>query len=270
MHRTSFVATVATAATLAALALVGSGGASPSGGPLVITAVDNAYRLSTATVDGTVVTVHYRNAGKQLHEFAFGRVNAGHTLADVLSAYSKGKEVAWLHDLGGPGPVTPGANITVTRILQPGTYLVFDGTPSPSGVPHWKLGMARTFTVTGRTATALPRADAVITAQAKRFVVPALRGGRQTIELRNRSGAGRGFMLASLNPGKSEADVNRWTKQIESTGKLPTGPLPMTLLGAMQTIPSGTSVYVTLTLQAGRTYHLSDDESGIAADFTPR
>jgi hypothetical protein len=37
----------------------------------------------------------------------------------------------------------------------------------------------------------------------------------------------------------------------------------------MQTIPSGTSVFLTVTLEAGRLYHLTDDESGIEAEFTP-
>ncbi len=44
----------------------------------------------------------------------------------------------------------------------------------------------------------------------------------------------------------------------------------MTLLGAMQTIPSGTSVYLTVSLEAGRLYRLEDDESGTQAQFTPR
>jgi hypothetical protein len=38
----------------------------------------------------------------------------------------------------------------------------------------------------------------------------------------------------------------------------------------MQTIPSGTSVYLTIRLDAGRRYELSDDESGLQATFTPR
>ena len=110
----------------------------------------------------------------------------------------------------------------------------------------------------------------MITATKKGFVVPAIGAGTQTIELRNRAGAGRGFLLATLNPGKTQADVARWTKQIESTGKQPRGPMPMTLLGATQTIPSGTSVFVTVKLDAGRGYHVSDDESGAEAAFTPR
>ena len=237
--------------------------------PIAVDAVDYAYAMPNV-VKGGVVAMRFRNRGKEPHEFAFGRIDAGHTLAQALRATDQGKNVAWLHDLGGPGILTPRADLTITRNLAPGTYFFLCGVPNTKGVPHSKLGMARSFTVTGDSGERLPKPDAVITAGTKRFDVPQLAAGRQTIELRNRSGAGRGFMLATINPGKTEADVGRWTKSIESTGKLPKGPLPMTLLGAMQTIPSGTSVYLTVTLEAGRSYHISDDESGIQADFTPK
>jgi hypothetical protein len=266
MPRTLLCSLAVSLCALAAVGIVGAGTQTP----LTVTAVDSAYRMPRTTVAGGVVAIRFRNGGEELHEFAFGRIGAGHTLAEALRAAARGKEPGWLKDLGGPGPMTPGAEITVTRTLAPGTYFVFDGTPNSSGVPHWKLGMSRSFTVSGRSRAELPKADVVVTALAKRYVVPVLHGGRQTIELRNRSGAGRGFMLASLNPGKTLADVEGWTKEIESTGRLPKRPVPMTLLGAMQTIPTGTSVFVTLTLEAGRSYHLSDDESGIQADLTPR
>lgn len=238
-------------------------------GPVDVDAVDYAYAMPNV-VKGGVVTMRFRNRGREIHEFAFGRIDDGHTLAQWLRAFEQRRDVSWAHDLGGPGILTPGADLTVTRKLAPGTYFFICAVPNHEGVAHLKLGMARTFTVTGDSGARLPTADAVITAAKRSFAIPQLRAGRQTIELRNRSGAGRGFMLATLNPGKTEADVNRWTKSIESTGKLPAGPVPMTLLGAMQTIPSGTSVFVTVKLEAGRRYHLSDDESGIQADFTPR
>lgn len=103
-----------------------------------------------------------------------------------------------------------------------------------------------------------------------RFVVPRLHAGRQTIELRNRAGSGRGFVIATINPGKTKADVDRWIKSLETTGRQPLTPVPATLLGAMQTIPRGTSVFLTVDLEAGREYRLSDDESGAQARVTPR
>lgn len=256
---------------VAMLVLAGSGPAarvvSPT--PISVDAVDYAYAMPSV-VKGGVVAMRFRNRGKEFHEFAFGRIDKGHTLAQALRAYDQGKRVGWLHDLGGPGILTVGADITITRTLGPGTYYFFCALPNRKGISHVKLGMARAFRVAGDSGARLPTADAVITAEKKEFIVPQLRSGVQTIELRNRSGSGRGFELATLNPGKTQADVSRWVKSIEKTGKLPAGPMPMTLLGAMQTIPTGTSVFVTVKLEAGRLYNVSDDESGIRASFTPR
>ena len=256
---------------LGALAASGLGAAAreTAPAPISVDAVDYAYTMPT-TVKGGVVAMRFRNEGKELHEFAFGRIDAGHTLAEARRSFETGKESSWLHDLGGPGLLTQGSEIEITRTLRPATYFFLCGIPDHTGVSHLKRGMLRSFTVVGDSGRTLPAADAVFTAGKKRFFVPKLKAGSQTIELRNRAGAGRGFQLTTINPGKTEADVNRWVKVIETTGKQPRSPMPFTILGAMQTIPSGTSVYLKLDLEAGRSYHLSDDESGIQANFTPR
>lgn len=256
---------------LGALATAGLGVAARETAPTPVTvdAVDYAYAMPT-TVKGGVVTMRFRNKGRELHEFAFGRIDPGHTLAEARRSFETGKETSWLHDLGGPGLLTQGSEIEITRVLRPGTYFFLCGIPDHKGVSHLKRGMLRSFTVVGDSGRTLPTPDAVITAGKKRFFVPKLSAGSQTIELRNRAGAGRGFQLTTINPGKTEADVDRWVKVIETTGKQPRRPMPFTILGAMQTIPSGTSVYLKLNLEAGRSYHLSDDESGIQANFAPR
>ncbi|MEO5634772.1 hypothetical protein [Gaiella sp.] len=256
---------------IAALAASGLSAAAPgtASAPVTVDAVDYAYAMPT-TVKGGVVAMRFRNKGRELHEFAFGRIDPGHTLAEARRSFETGKDTPWLHDLGGPGLLTRGSEIEITRVLRPGTYFFLCGIPDHKGVSHLERGMLRSFTVVGDSGRKLPAANAVITAGKRRFFVPQLSAGSQTIELRNRAGAGRGFQLTSINPGKTEADVNRWAKAIETTGKQPRGPMPFTILGAMQTIPSGTSVYLKLDLEAGRSYHLSDDESGIEADFTPR
>ena len=256
---------------LAALAATGFAAAARTSAPapVVVDAVDYAYAMPS-TVKGGVVAMRFRNKGKELHEFAFGRIDAGHTLAEARRSFETGKESSWLHDLGGPGLLTQGSEIEITRTLRPGTYFFLCGIPNHKGVSHLKLGMLRSFTVVGDSGRSLPTADAVITAGKKRFFVPKLKAGPQTIELRNRAGAGRGFQLTTINPGTTKADADRWVKVIETTGKQPRSPSPVTILGAMQTIPSGTSVYLTVKLEAGRSYHISDDESGVQADFTPR
>jgi hypothetical protein len=248
---------------------VGVAARSSSPAPIQVSVTEHGY-VMPAVINGGVVTMRFRNAGKELHEFAMGRIDKGHTFAQALRAFEQNKEVSWLHDVAGPGVMTPGAEITITRQLAPGTYFFVDAVPNTRGVSFEKLGGRKAFRLTGDSGAQLPKADAVITAEKKRFVIPRLSAGVQTIELRNRAGSGRGFNLATLNPGKTQADVERWVKPLDSGGAQPRTPAPMTLLGAMQTIPSGTSVYLTVKLEVGRTYHLSDDESGVQAEFTPR
>ena len=86
----------------------------------------------------------------------------------------------------------------------------------------------------------------------------------RTIELRNDADEGRGFLLVHFAPGKTFADVEAWG---ESGFK---DPAPATFHGAIQTIPPGTSVFVTADLESGATYTVLDDESGDKAEFTPR
>ena len=250
----------------------GAFGASASSSPpstVSVKAVDYAFVMPNV-VKGGVVEMRFRNAGKELHEFGFGRIDNGHTLAQVIDAFDQHKQAAWLHDLGGPGLLTPGAQITLSRKLPPGKYFFVDAVPNTEGIPHYKLGMLRAFTIRGNSGAHLPTADAVITAEKTRFAIPQLHAGSQTIELRNRSGSGREFRLVTLNPGKTQADIDRWAKAIETTGRLPRTPVPATFLGAVLTIRNGTSVYLTVNLEAGRSYHLSDDGSRLEAQFRPR
>ena len=258
---------------LSALALVVTTSAtartSANDGPVDVTATDHGY-VMPARIRGGVVRMRFHATGTEPHEFAFGRIDGGHTLKEALSAIRSGKEVAWLHDLAGPPLLTPGATIEITRTLKPGRYAFLDFFPSGTGVSHVDLGLARAFTVSGSTSARLPTPDAVITARKARFDVPALRSGTTTIELRNRSGTGRGFILTSLRSGFTTADAERWIAAIDKAGKPAAGPIPFDAYGAIQTIPSGTSVFLTIRLEKNRPYRLMDDESGITTTFTPR
>ena len=237
--------------------------------PVEVDAVDYAYVMPDE-IEGGVVSMRFRNTGKELHEFAFVRLGEGHTVDDVLAALEKsGDDLAWMTDMAGPPFLTPATEITITRQLEPGRYAFLCYLPNSKGEPHVQLGMTREFTVVGDSGAQLPRPEAVVTAERKRFIVPKLRAGKQTIELRNASGGERGFMLTTFNPGETKADVGRWFEKVGSTGRATRTPPPLTFLGAMQSIPSGTSVFLTINLEAGRTYHLVDDESGIEAKFTP-
>lgn len=276
MFRALLVATLAAGLVTGAAGCGDDDGAADTAGAaapaaVAATVTDTTYEVP-ARITGGVVAMRFRNEGTVIHEFALGRVGGGHTAAEAVAALTgaDGGPPAYLRDIAGPGILTPGAEITITRTLAPGEYVMFDAVPDRTGAPGSARGLVAGFTVAGDTGAAPPAVDAVVTAGPDGFDVPPIAPGTRTIELRNAAGADRGFMLASLAAGMTEADVGRWGGQIESTGRLPAEPFPGILLGAIQSIPDGTSVYLTADLEAGRSYHLSDDGSGDAADFTPR
>lgn len=111
--------------------------------------VDEHAYVMPGVIKGGVVSMRFRNIGKELHEFAMGRIDEGHSFSAALRAFEQHKEARWLHDVAGPGILTPGAEITITRKLSPGSYFFIDGLPNTSGIPFEKLGVRRAFTVTG-------------------------------------------------------------------------------------------------------------------------
>ncbi len=247
-----------------ALAVAGCGGidtATPA--PITVDGADYAYVMPD-TIEGGVVAMRFRNVGKELHEFAFGRIDGDHTIDEAIEdLFASDGDVPYLTDLGGPPLLSPGEEITITRKLEPGTYGLLCFVPNADGELHLRLGMKRQFQVVGDTEAALPSPDAVITATANGFEVPEIEAGTRTIELRNESGKDREWVLTAYAPGNTAKDVDVWAE-----GGLK-GEAPAIFHGAMQSIPTGTSVFATLALEAGTIYTLEDLESGLRAEIRP-
>jgi uncharacterized cupredoxin-like copper-binding protein len=242
-----------------ALASCGDDG---GGDGITVTATEYAYDMPDQ-VDGGVVKMNFVNEGAVPHEFALTRLDEGKTLADVDAVLKAGKEPpSWAHDVAGVPPMTTGAEVSITRDLQAGTYAFLCFIPTEGGKTHYDLGMKHEFTVEGDSGEQPPEADGVITAGEDSFDVPEVTAGSQTLELRNGASEPREFNLASLNPGKTRADAGAWFRSGFS------GEAPLQLLGAMQSIPPDTSVFLTADFEAGRTYVVSDQENGIQQEFT--
>jgi hypothetical protein len=214
-------------------------------------------------VTGGVITFEMANIGGLPHEFAFGRLEEGTEPEDVLQAIEKGREPEGVDDLAGVPALSPQGNMSMARDLEPGTYGFVCFFPSPEGKPHVALGMIKFFEVSGESEAALPEPDATIVATDEGFEVPEISAGRQTLELRNDGKKPHEFALFSLQPGKKERDIDRWF------GSGLKGDPPAVFPGGMQSIDPGTSVFVTVELEAGRTYQLQDFEAGLQAEITP-
>jgi uncharacterized cupredoxin-like copper-binding protein len=255
------VLTVSLVSAIASLALASCGDDGESEG-ITVSATEYAYDMPDR-VDGGVVKMNFVNEGAVPHEFGLGRLDKGKTLADLDAVLKAGKEPpSWAHDVAGVPAMTTGEEISITRDLEPGTYAFLCFIPTKGGKTHYDLGMKHEFTVEGASDEELPEADGVIAAGEDSFDVPEVTAGSQTLELRNEASEPREFNLASLNPGKTRADAEAWFRSGFS------GQPPLQLLGAMQSIPPSTSVFLTADFEAGRTYLVSDEENGIQREFT--
>jgi hypothetical protein len=260
---------VALPVALTAVALAGCGGGDDEeSGAIDVKGVEYAFDMPDQGKAG-VVKFDISNAGGELHEFALGRLAPGKSIADVKAYLKSGQQgtPSWFQDVGGVPILSPGQRLDLTRRLAPANYVFLCFIPSPKGVPHVNLGMLKEFRLSGDSGRDLPEPDATITARKGTYSVPPLEAGEQTIELRNADTKEREFFLFRLKPGKSLADVGSFFE----SGEAKTTP-PATFLGAMQTIPAGTSVFVDVDLKAGEKYTLADNAGPkpIIASFTPQ
>ena len=205
---------------------------------LEVGATEYAFSIP-AQVRGGVVTMRFTNTGSLPHEFGFGRIDPGKGLEDVRKVVESGEEPPdWMHDVAGVPALSPGRSVTVTRTLEPATYVFLCYFPSPDGTPHAQLGMFSTFEISGDTGAAPPQADLVISAGGEGLSVPEITAGEQTVELRNEGPGKHGFFI--LRAEDPDATFEQVFGSVEKwfEGGL-AGPAPAIFVGGMQTIPAG-------------------------------
>ncbi len=243
----------------ASLTLAGCGGSDEATAPVVDVRGDEYAYVMPERIEGGVVTMRFMNMGDELHEYALARLDDGRTRADVDAYLAdpeslQGGPPGWIEDIGGVPTLSQDEEVSITRTLESGTYVLLCFVPAPDGRPHIAHGMVRTFEVGEAGEAALPEPDAIVTATDDGFEIPELEAGRQMLELRNESTAPREFYLYSPNAGVTLAEVEEWGE-----GGFEGEPLA-TFLGAMQSIPAGTSVFLTVDLKAGERYVFFDEE----------
>jgi hypothetical protein len=235
--------------------------------PVSVEAQDYAFVMPDQ-IDGGLVSMDFSNSGEELHEYALGRLDEGVTEADLDKAIESGQEPKGIEDVGGVPVLTPGSEVEITRDLEPGRYAFLCFIPDPKGRPHVALGMKKVFEVEGDADAEPPDVDGVLVAKDKSFDVPPISAGKQTLELRNAASEPREFSLSGLRPGHTIQEASKFFAPLEHGRgfKVPDNP-PLELLGAMQSIPAGTSVYLTAEFQQGWRYRLADDENSLETVF---
>jgi uncharacterized cupredoxin-like copper-binding protein len=232
-------------ATVCIIAFAVTGCGSNGGGAETVRVEGTEYAyVMPDTIEGGVVTMEFANTGKEPHEFAFSRLKQGETPDDFRAELENidKKEPTGGVDVAGVPLLSPGEELTITRRLQPGTYVFACFVPAPDGKTHFDHGMFRSFQIQGDSGAELPDADGTIVARDDRYDVPELEAGTRTIELRNAASGQREFNLVRLNPGKTIEEAQKW---FEAGQK---GPAPLVFLGAIQSIPPQSSVFLTVDL----------------------
>lgn len=242
----------------------GTGEPAEEAGTNVVRVGASEYAFSMpAEIEGGVVSLELVNEGEEHHEFAFGRLEEGADIEDVIEQMQKGgRGGESSEDLAGVSVVSPGVTMTMVRELEPGTYFFLCAFPTQDFTPHLAKGMYTSFEVTGDAGAESPEADATVVATDEGFEVPELASGEQVIEFRNSGTKEHEFLLARLmEEGASPKDFERWI------GKGQMGDSPLFFPGGLQTIPPGSSVIQILTLEEGD-YLLEDFPSKLRASFS--
>lgn len=222
----------------------------PNGRVQVVTiGAGDFFFQSPDTILSGVTTIRLENGGKDLHHVQLVRLEAGHSLQELLDLVTKGAPApGWAHMVGGPNTPVPGGVSTATLDLEPGAYGIICWVHGADGVQHFMKGMYKGLVVVPAPIAVgvMPKADAemVLDDYSYTFSAP-LQPGRRTIRVRNVAAQAHEVVIVQLAPGKSAQDVLHWIHQQD-------GPPPGAPVGGTTFIAHDGENYVTLDLEAGR------------------
>lgn len=219
---------------------------------VTVTARDFAFALPD-TVPAGLTTIRLVNEGPELHHAQLVRFEEGKTLQDYQAAMQAMKpgdpEPSWAVAMGGPNPPAPGAETSITQMLEPGNYAVICLVDTPDRVPHIKKGMFRPLVVTPAAAAAEappPAADITLRLVDYTFETSTpLTPGTHTIRIVNGAQQPHEVFLAQLPEGKTLDDLMKWAQTYD-------GPPPAKPLGGVAAIRPGAEAYMTVDLEAGQ------------------
>jgi hypothetical protein len=229
-----------------------------------------------ATVKAGVVAMTLTNADKGPRSAQIIRMEGDHTVDEVLKIVDADnvKIPAWFKDGGGVNTVDPGGTGTITQVLAPGHYAIWDDEGGDDGAPgNDKLGAKGEFTVTGEATDAkLPAVAGSVTAideegagdkETYSFETSGLKAGVNTVRFQTKGDQLHHALFLPMNKGATLADVKKFAI---SEGNSP-GPPPVDFANAQGTnvLDSGNAQNVTLNLKAGSyavVCFLSDRDGG--------
>ena len=210
-----------------------------------IVGMDYAFQAPD-TFPAGVVTLRFRNDGKDLHHVQVARLDGGKTVADLPGALAGGAPPDWLVPVGGPNAPVPGGTTEADVQLAPGNYVLLCLIPAADGAIHVAKGMLKPFTVAGEAAVAqFPAADVSVRLTDYDFVLSTpLTAGRHVIRIETDASQMHELLIARLNEGKTAAELAQW-------GEKPVGPPPGYPIGGVTGIAPGRENTIAVDLEPG-------------------
>jgi plastocyanin len=220
----------------------------PAAAPNLVTVTAREFAFGApATISAGLTTVRLVNEGKEMHHVQLIRLDAGHTVAELMElAKTAGEPIpAWAKFVGGPNVHAPGAHSEATMVLEPGEYALVCFIPSADGVPHIAKGMVKPLTVVPATPNSVVgTADVTMTLRDYAFeTTPEITAGKRTVEVVNAAAQPHEVVLMRLEPGKTPQDLLAWVQTQQ-------GPPPALPMGGTSFLSQG-------------------ERNQITADFTP-
>ena len=260
LTRAAICMVLAIATTLALAACGGSDGDDEGPQKLTFTLQGSGKEsrfTAPKTAEAGLAEITLVNGSKKKEALQLVRAEGKHSdqeVADGLKKAIEGKPLpGWFFAAGGVGPVPAGQLLTVTQVLEPGTYYPFNaeaGTVKPKII------------VKGEKSEEELEASATVTAIDYGFEADQLPAGRAEIAFEN-AGAQPHHILAAPLIGDSTAE------DVESFFKTEKGKAPLDEKSTQSTtvIEGGESQLVTLDLKPGRyvLYCFIADRQGGAA-----
>jgi hypothetical protein len=257
-YRLRGLAVLIAIAALLTLSTCGGGDGDPSD-RIVIEATDpsaDVARLEApASVEAGRVEITLENRGKTLHDAQLFKYRGKHSadelnqqLLDNLGVAAKPE---WVSPAGGVARTLPGETVTVTQVLEPGTYFVADTQEKPAGWPigNASKGAISKLRVTGATRDRLSSA-ATITANDDGFTTSGIAAGSNRVTFGNAGKELHQVVAFPIRKGDSLADAKR--ALIKRMNGLTWLPVPFDHARATAVLDSGGKQVTTLDFEPGR------------------
>lgn len=182
----------------------------------VVTVTANDFNFAAPdTISAGLTTVKLQNAGKEVHQVVFIRIDSGKTMADIATVMKDptAKVPGWLYFPLGANGIVPGDSANATATLAAGHYVLVCFIPSPDGTMHVNKGMVRPIEVKSSTgpAAADPSADLTITEKDFTWDISGpITAGTHTFRVDNAGPQPHEVAIYQLAPGKSLKDLQAW------------------------------------------------------------